>query len=104
MSPSSSTLGQALDAKTGHLVATRKLVRQADDYLGAGTDDEDACNMLEAFLGVCAREGITLSPKKFEWGGVQPAYPVGWPDRAGRRSKAGREENRGCESLPSPHQ
>ena len=56
MSPSSSTLGQTLDAKTGHLVATRKLVRQADDYLGAGVDDD-------------GREGITLSPKKFEWGG-----------------------------------
>ena len=69
MSPSSSTLGQALDAKTGHLVATRKLVRQADDYLGAGVNDDDACDMLEAFLDVCTREGITLSPKKFEWGG-----------------------------------
>ena len=76
MSPSSSTLGQALDAKTGHLIATRKLVRQADDYLGAGKDDEEACNMLEAFLDVCAKEGITLSPKKFEWGGFN--QPIQW--------------------------
>ena len=45
MSPSSSTLGQALDAKTGHLVATRKLVCQADDYLGAGVNDDDACDV-----------------------------------------------------------
>ena len=42
---------------------------QADNYLGAGVDDPDACDMLEAFLDVCTREGITLSPKKFEWGG-----------------------------------
>ena len=47
MSTSSSTLGQALDAKTGHLVATKKLVREADDYLGGGESVEDACDMLE---------------------------------------------------------
>merc|ERR1719422_194904 len=32
--------------------------------------------MLEAFLGVCAKEGITLSPKKFEWGGFN--QPIQW--------------------------
>ena len=76
MSTSSSTLGQALDAKTGHLVATKKLVREADDYLGGGESEEDACDLLEQFLEVCEREGITLSPKKFEWGGLDK--PLQW--------------------------
>ena len=76
MSTSSSTLGQALDAKTGHLVATKKLVREADDYLGGGESEQDACEMLERFLEVCEREGITLSPKKFEWGGLDK--PLQW--------------------------
>ena len=76
VSTSSSTLGQALDAKTGHLVATKRLVREADDYLGGGETEGDACDMLEQFLEVCEKEGITLSPKKFEWGGLD--QPIQW--------------------------
>ena len=102
MSPSSSTLGQALDAKTGHLVATRKLVRQADDYLGAGVDGDDACDMLEAFLEVCTKEGITLSPKKFEWGGYN--RPLQWAGLVVQAGGARPDEKRieAIRSFPVP--
>ena len=92
MSTSSSTLGQALDAKTGHLVATKKLVREADDYLGGGESVEDACDMLEQFLEVCEAEGITLSPKKFEWGGLD--QPIQWAGLVVQRGGARPDEKR----------
>ena len=110
ISISNHVLSQCLDAKTGHLVASRRMVRDCDDYLAGGKTEEEACEVLEEFLRICYEEGITLSPKKFvfaragrpiEWAGLEIQNGASRPDAKRIRSVLEFPEPEDLKSLKS---
>ena len=103
MSPSSSTLGQALDAKTGHLVATRKLVRQADDYLGAGVTTTTPATCSKPSW-TCAPGRGSRFPRKSLSGEATttPSIGLAWSSRQEEQGRMRRELK--LSRISCPHQ
>ena len=67
---SSDILGTAMEHKFSDLLASRQLARDMDDWISGSKTEEEAMNMLEIFLQRCEDNNVVLSPKKFQWSGL----------------------------------
>ena len=67
---SSDILGTAMEHKFSDLLSSRQLARDMDDWIGGGETEEETMNKLEVFLQRCEDNNVVLSPKKFQWSGM----------------------------------
>ena len=70
---SSDILGTAMEHKFSDLLSSRQLARDMDDWIGGAETEQEALDQLEVFLQKCDDNNVILSPKKFQWGGLDGA-------------------------------